>query len=138
MCLRHPAPQGARLHVKVKVKGFPPVSPGFPRVFPGYPWVFLGFSKGIPGVFPGFSLCFPGVFQGYSRGVPGVFPLFSGGIPGKNKATSLKKIKKINKKKKNSRNFFKLVSVLLSASVERVGVSRMQDFFVNFWIFEIF
>ena len=29
----------------------------------------------------------------------------------------------------NSHNLFKFVSVLLSASVERVGVSRMRDFF---------
>ena len=29
-----------------------------------------------------------------------------------------------------SRNLFKIVSVLLSASVERVGVSRMRDFFI--------
>ena len=32
-------------------------------------------------------------------------------------------------KKKPKRFLFKFVSVLLSASVERVGVSRMQDFF---------
>ena len=31
-----------------------------------------------------------------------------------------------------SRNLFKFVSVLLSASVERVGASRMQDFFLLF------
>ena len=30
-----------------------------------------------------------------------------------------------------SRNLFKFVSVLLSASVERVGVSRMRDFFLE-------
>ena len=29
-----------------------------------------------------------------------------------------------------SRNLFKFVLVLLSASVERVGVSRMRDFFI--------
>ena len=32
-------------------------------------------------------------------------------------------------KKDKSRHLFKFVSVLLSASVERVGVSRMRDFF---------
>ena len=31
-----------------------------------------------------------------------------------------------------SRNLFQFVSVLLSASVERVGVSRMQNFFIAF------
>ena len=40
--------------------------------------------------------------------------------------------KKKDKKKDKSRNFFKFVSVLLSASVERVGVSHMQDFYHEF------
>ena len=34
-------------------------------------------------------------------------------------------------KKKKYRNLFKFLLVLLSALVERVGVSRMQDFLVN-------
>ena len=42
----------------------------------------------------------------------------------------LKKEKK--KKIDKSRDLFKFVSVLLSASVERVGVSRMRDFFSRF------
>ena len=44
----------------------------------------------------------------------------------------IKKEKKEKKKKKikdKSCNLLKIVSVLLSASVERVGVSRMRDFF---------
>ena len=41
----------------------------------------------------------------------------------KNHATFYKK-----KKKKILTNFSKVVTVLLSASVERVGVSRMRDF----------
>ena len=40
---------------------------------------------------------------------------------------------KKKKKKKKSRNLFKFVLVLLSASVERVGVSRMQDF----WLYSL-
>ena len=36
-----------------------------------------------------------------------------------------------DKKKKLKRFLFKSVSVLLSASVERVGVSRMRDFYLN-------
>ena len=41
--------------------------------------------------------------------------------------------------KDKSRNLFKFVSVLLSASVERVGVSRMRDFFLIFdiWDFDL-
>ena len=31
-----------------------------------------------------------------------------------------------------SRNLFKFVLVVLSASVERVGVSRMRDFFITY------
>ena len=34
-----------------------------------------------------------------------------------------------------SRNLFQFVSVILSASVERVGVSRMRDFFSSFSVF---
>ena len=44
-------------------------------------------------------------------------------IKSRNQSKKFKKIK-IDK----SRNLFKFVSVLLSASVERVGVSRMRDF----------
>ena len=36
-----------------------------------------------------------------------------------------------------SRNRSKIVSVLLSASVERVGVSRMQDFFYIGFFFNV-
>ena len=32
------------------------------------------------------------------------------------------------------RNLSKIVSVLLSAMVERVGVSRMQDFFLEIYV----
>ena len=45
---------------------------------------------------------------------------------------SQKKERKKEKKDK-SRNLFKFVSVLLSESVERVGVSRMRDFYSIFW-----
>ena len=37
--------------------------------------------------------------------------------------------------KKKSRNLFKFVLVPLSASVERVDVSRMRDFFCTMWRF---
>ena len=37
---------------------------------------------------------------------------------------------------KKSCNFSKILSVLLSASVERVGVSRMLDFFFMFLVLE--
>ena len=37
-----------------------------------------------------------------------------------------------------SRNLFKIVSVLLSASVERVGVSRMRDFLCTNWSWQIY
>ena len=40
---------------------------------------------------------------------------------------------KKNQNKDKSRNLFKFVSVLLSASVERVGVSRMWDFLFAPW-----
>ena len=39
------------------------------------------------------------------------------------------------KEKKKSTNLFKFVLVLLSASVERVGISRMRDFFYFFIFF---
>ena len=39
------------------------------------------------------------------------------------------------KKEKKSRNLFKFVSVILCALVERVGVSRMRDFFYMFFLF---
>ena len=35
--------------------------------------------------------------------------------------------------KDKSRILFKFVSVLLSAAVERVGVSRMRDFYIRVW-----
>ena len=46
----------------------------------------------------------------------------------------LKKTKKTKKKQDKSCNLFKFVSVLLSASVERVGVSRIRDFFLIYLI----
>ena len=42
------------------------------------------------------------------------------------------------KGKDKSRNLFKFVLGLLSASVERVGVSRMRDFFLNYLNFPEF
>ena len=65
VCLRHPAPQGARLLVKVEGLSLAlrshdqiqashwstPPTPGF---FQGFPGVFPGFSQGFPGVFPRF------------------------------------------------------------------------------------
>ena len=60
---------------------------------------------------------------------------FGGGL--KKQKQNKKKITQPMKKKKNdkSRNLFKFVSVLLSASVERVGVSRMRDFFFTISIY---
>ena len=75
----------------------------------GFPRVFLGFSRGFPffsGVFPGFSLLF--LFS-FLRKIT---------QPLKNKYIFLDK----------SRNLSNIVSVLLSASVERFCVSRMRDF----------
>ena len=69
-----------------------------------FPRVFLGFSRGFPGVFPGFSQGFPNVFPGFSRYFPRVFP-------------------------DKSHNLLKIVSVLLSVSVQRFFVSRMRNFF---------
>ena len=48
----------------------------------------------------------------------------------RNLSRKKKKKKKRRRKWDKPRNLFKFVSILLSASVERVGVSRMQDFFV--------
>ena len=48
----------------------------------------------------------------------------------------MKKIK-IKKNGDKSCNLFKFVSVLLSASVERVGVSRMWDFFIKETVLEL-
>ena len=68
----------------------------------------------FPRDFPGFSWVFPFVFQGFLQGKI-------------KQPLSLKKKRKKEKKLDKSRNLFKFVSVLLSASVERVGVSRMRD-----------
>ena len=107
----------------------PEVFRGFPVVFRGSPRIFPGFSRGLPGVFPGFSRGFPGVFPGFSRGFPRVFPGFSQAFF----KICLKKIMQslfiiiffLDK----SCNLSKIVSVLLSASVERFFVSHMRDFF---------
>ena len=77
-------------------------------------------------VYPGFSQGFPVVFQGFSQGFPeGCFVLE------KSQATSLKKIFLFNFFKDKLRNFFKIVSVLLSALVERFFVFHMQDFYIR-------
>ena len=138
-------------------RGFPGVFPGFSRgflrVFLGFSWgflrVFLGFSWGFPGVFRvffrgfsggflkvllGLSWGFPGVFRGLPGLFPGFFPGFSrsfrGVFPGffyeKNHAPCNYFFFLFSWDK--SGNLSKIVSVLLSTSVERFFVSLMRDF----------
>ena len=100
---------------------------GLPVVFLGFSRVFPGFSRGFPMVFPGFSRSFSGV----SRGFPGVFPEFSGvflGVfPGYSRQEKSRNLTIFFFKDKSC-NFSKIVSVLLSASVERFFVSRTWAF----------
>ena len=112
-----------------------PPSPGFPGSFPGFsqgfPRVFLVFSRGFTRIIPGFSQGFPGIFPGFSRGFASAFPGFYLGFPmiflGFSRDLFLFS-SKINKYKVKSHNLSKIVSVVLSASVERFFVSCMQDF----------
>ena len=102
--------------------------PGLSLVDPPPPC--LGFSWGFPGVCPGFSQGFPRVFPSFSQGFPGAFLFFFTHlflfVFSRNFFFFL-----ITQFPFLSRNHSKIVSVLLSALVERFFVSRMRDFFLQ-------